>query len=306
VRRLGAGASGLLSLLLVGSLFAVPLLGLVIAPLGLIPVLHYQVAAERWYLGWSWVAVLLAVASVSGLAGLAGPLLAAYALLVVLPSASVHWWRVLGLGEGRWAALTAAVGAISCLVAVAILAAPQTPVDAVAGWFRDTAAQAGDFYTAMGLARGEVELALDAVELYASWVFPSFPVAYLIAVLFWVRPRLTVLGFAVPVGPFERYRSDDWLAAGFALFGIGTLVLEGTARWAAVNLLIAVLILYFVHGLAIIRAHLARWIGRGWLVRWGVALICLQMPLPPLVAILGVADSFYPMRPRANDDGGQQ
>ena len=70
------------------------------------------------------------------------------------------------------------------------------------------------------------------------------------------------------------------------------------------NVLFAVLILYFVHGLAIIRAHLARWVGRGWLVRWGVTLICLQMPLPPLVIILGVTDSFRSMRPRADDDGG--
>ena len=56
-RRLGAGASGLLSLLLVGALFAVPFLGLFIAPLGLVPVLHYQAHARKWYLAWSWVAV---------------------------------------------------------------------------------------------------------------------------------------------------------------------------------------------------------------------------------------------------------
>ena len=69
-------------------------------------------------------------------------------------------------------------------------------------------------------------------------------------------------------------------------------------------LLVTVLILYFVQGLAMIRAHLARWFGRGWLVRWGVVLLCLQIPIPLLVAALGVADSFHPLRPQVDDDGG--
>ncbi len=82
--------------------------------------------------------------------------------------------------------------------------------------------------------------------------------------------------------------------------------LSGTARWVALNLLVSVLALYFIHGLAIIRAHLARWIGRGWLVRWGVAFVALQMPLPAVVALLGLVDAFRPLRPQPNEDGGQQ
>jgi hypothetical protein len=304
--RFGAGASGLLSLLLVGALFAVPLFGIFVAPLGLIPVLQYQAAARRWYLAWSWVAVLLAVATVSGLGALTAPILAAYLLLVVFPSIAIQWWRLLKWSEGRWAATAALVTTVCSLVVVASVFAPEAPVQGVATWFRDAAIQAGDFYSSMGFAKGEVDLALDAVERYASWVVPSIPVMYLVAVLFWIRPRLPMFGMDLPIGLFEEYRSDEWLPAGFALFGLGTLMLEGTPRWVALNLLLTVLILYFIHGLAIIRAHLARWIGRGWLVRWGVILISLQMPLPLLVAALGLADSFHPMRPQANDDGGRQ
>jgi len=135
-------------------------------------------------------------------------------------------------------------------------------------------------------------------------VLPSVPVAYLVAVLFWVRPRLPVLGLPVEVGDFEAYRNDDWLAAAFVIGGVGTLLLSGIARWAAINLLVVVLILYFVQGLAMIRAHLARWIGRGWLVRWGVVLLCVQGPMPLLVAALGVADSFHPLRPQPDNNGG--
>lgn len=304
LRHLGPVASGLLSLVMVGILFLVPIFGLILAPLATVPVLHFQAQNPRGVLAWGPVVVILVAAVVAGFGGIAGPLLGAYLVVVVLPVLSVAWWSEAGCAEGRWAALTTAVGAVATLAAVAALCAPQTPVEGAAAWIRSTVTEAEELSVTMGLSRGEMSLALDAAEQTASWVVPSFPVAYLVVVLFWIRPRLGLLGYGVPAGTFDDYRSDDWLPAAFAVFGGATLLLSGTAKWVALNLLMAVLILYFVHGLAIIRAHLARWIGRGWLVRWGIALICLQMPFPPLVVILGVADSFHSLRPRQNDEGG--
>jgi len=306
IPRMGAAASGLVALLLVGGLFVIPLLGLLIAPLGALPVLHFQSGGAPGHRAWGPVVALLGVAAVAGMASLVVPLLAAYLLLVVLPSTSVAMWTRWRWSEGRWVAVASLTGAVGCLVAVAVVAAPQTPMDAVSVWLRAATADAGELYAAWGLAEGEVELALDAAESVASWVLPSVPVAYLVMVLFWIRPRLALLGTRPQVAPFEEYRNDEWLAAVFAVAGVGTLLLVGLPRWVAINLLMTVVILYFVQGLAIIRAHLARWFGRGWLVRWGVVLLCLQGPLPLLVAGLGVADSFHPLRPQANDDGGTQ
>jgi hypothetical protein len=290
--------------LLVGGLFVIPLLGLLIAPLGTLPVLHFQSGGSPGYRAWGPVAALLAVAALGGFAGFALPLLSAYALLVILPSATVDVWVRWRLSEGRWVAVATISGLLVCLGAVAAIASPQTPMEAVAGWMRAASENASELYAAWGLAEGSVELALDAAERAAAWVLPSVPVAYLVLVLFWVRPRLPLLGLRVSVTPFEAYRNDDWLAALFVLAGGGTLLLGGVVRWVAINFLVAVLILYFVQGLAMIRAHLARWFGRGWLVRWGVALLCLQGPMPLLVAALGVADSFHPLRPKVDDDGG--
>jgi hypothetical protein len=194
---------------------------------------------------------------------------------------------------------------MATLAAVMLLASPQTPMEAIAGWMRASAEEVAELYAAWGLTQGSAELVLDAAERAASWVLPAVPVAYLVVVLFWMRPRLPLLGLPVTVTEFEAYRNDEWLAAAFALGGGGTLLFSGIPRWVAVNLLVAVLILYFVQGLAMIRAHLARWFGRGWLVRWGVALLCLQGPMPLLVAALGIADSFHPLRPQVDDDGGQ-
>ncbi|MCK5376811.1 MAG: DUF2232 domain-containing protein [Acidobacteria bacterium] len=306
IPRLGAAASGLVALLLVGGLFAVPILGLLIAPLGLIPVLHFQAGGSPGIRAWGPVVVLLAMAAAVGAAGLALPLLAAYFLIIVLPAVTAQAWVRWSWSDNRWVAVTTLAVAFTTLAMVAMVAQPLSPVEAVSVWLRAAAADAQDLYAAWGLAKGEMELALDAAERMASWLLPSIPVAYLVAVLFWVRPRLPVLGLPREVVAFEEYRNDEWLLVVFAAAGIGTLLLGGTARWLALNTLIAVLILYFVQGLAIIRAHLARFIGRGWLVRWGVALLCLQMPLPLLVAVLGVADNFHSLRPRANDDGGTQ
>ncbi len=307
--RFGVIASGALSLFLVSSLPLIFPLGLLIAPLGLVPVVQQVAAGRPTVAAWGWVVALLAALAVGGvtLIGVhAGIFLAAYCLVVALPAASVEVWQSARWDEGRWAAVTAVVGAALSLTVVGVAAWPRGPIDALAMWWHEAAVMAEQAYQEMGVSSGQMELALDAAATIVPWTLPSVPVAYLVVILFWIRPRLPILGFSLPIEPFERFQLEEWLPAGFAVAGLGSLLLAGTPRWVAVNLLIAVLMLYFVQGLAIIRAHLARWIGRGWLVRWGVVLVSLQGPLPLVVAALGIADGFYSLRPRTGDDGGEQ
>ena len=304
VPRFGAGASGLVSLLLVAGVLVVPLFGLLIAPLGLVPVLHFQADGSPGIRAWGWVAALRMVGAVSGFGPFPLALLAAYSLIVVIPAVSVELWAKMGLSEGRWISITVYAALAVVLVGLALVTMPAGPVEGVAEGMRAAATDAKEMYGAMGFAEGEIELAFDASERVVPWVLPSVITAYVIIMLFWIRPRIPILGYQVQVSAFEDYRGDEWLAAVFALSGIGALFLSGSPKWVALNLLIAALLLYFVQGLAMIRAHLARWIGRGWFVRWGVALICIYPPMPILVMTLGVADSFFPLRPTASDDGG--
>jgi hypothetical protein len=294
-------------LLLSSSLLLVPFLGLVIAPLGLVPVAQQVVAGRRSYSAWAWVVAGLTVLALLGvtLDGVtAFDFLLAYLLVVVLPITSIEMWLAARCSEGRWVTLTSLVGSVSTSVAVVAKVWPQAPLEALATWWQDAAASVDSAEASMGVPSGQVELFFDAFAPVFPWFFATLPVAYLVTLLFWIRPRLPVLGLPLQVEPFERFRFDEWLAVGFAFCGIGALLLDGSPKWVAVNLLIGVLILYFVQGLAIIRAHLARWIGRGWLARWGVALLCLQIPLPIVVAALGIADGFYSLRPRPSDNGG--
>jgi len=300
--------SGALSLLITSSLVLLPPLGLLVAPLALIPVAQHVVAGRRSIVVWGWLVALMAVLSVRGVSIWDIPvvaLLLAYVFVVVLPVSSLEAWRRTGVSEGRWAVVTTLLGSLICTVVAIVWATPNSPVDAISTWWQQAGELAHDSYAAAGVPSGQVELVLDEIAGVVPWVLPAMPVAYLVLVLFWIRPRLPVLGFVMRIVPFEQFRLDEWLAAVFAVAGIGALVLGGGARWAAINLLIAVLMLYFVQGLAIIRAHLARWIGRGWLVRWGVALLCLQGPLPLLVATLGIADGFHSLRPRVVGNGGE-
>ncbi len=303
---LGPVASGLISLFLAGSFVLLGPIALIVAPLAIIPVLRYEAERGGSVLVWGPVVVILVAAASAGGGVLALGVLAAYLLVVVLPTVSVVAWCRSGWPEGRWVALTTLSFALVLVTAGVVATLPQGPVEAVAGWTHAAALDAGELYTTMGLGRGEVQRAMDQAQWVVAWTLPSMLVFYLVAVLFWIRPRLPMLGFDVPVDPFEDYRSDEWLAAAFALSGLVAVVSGGTFRWIALNVLLPVLALYFVHGLAIIRAHLVRWIGRGWLARWGVAIVALQMPFPAFVALLGLVDAFRPLRPQLNEDGGME
>jgi hypothetical protein len=248
----------------------------------------------------------LGAGAVLGLGPLALLLLAGYTLVVVIPAVSVQLWAAACWSEGRWAALAVGAATVVVLAGVVVATAPSGPVDGVAAALLEAESEAKEMYGSMGFGQAEIELAFDASARVLPWVLPGFFVTYVVLILFWIRPRIPLLGYKIEVSAFEAYNGEEWLAAGFALAGLGALFLTGTGRWVALNLLIAVLLLYFVQGLAMIRAHLARWLGRGWFVRWGVGLLCVMWPMPILVTTLGVADSFYPLRPVASDDGGNE
>ena len=72
IPRMGAAASGLVALLLVGGMFVIPFLGLFIAPLGSLPVLHFQSGGAPGYRAWGPVVALLVVAGLAVVMGAFG------------------------------------------------------------------------------------------------------------------------------------------------------------------------------------------------------------------------------------------
>jgi len=301
--RLGVVTAGLLSVLLYLSLLGLPLLGVFVAPMAAVPVIQVRAGGRPPVLAWGWPALLLATVAVVGGATALG-VLVGYLLLVAWPATTAEWWSEGGWTEGRWVAVTTALGLVLVLALAAALSGGD-PVGATRALIHRAGLQAEPMYLDLGFGRGEIALMLDRAERTLGWVLPGMLTGYLVMTLFWLRPRLPFVGLPVEVGPFEQYRNDEWLPAAFAAAGAGTVLLHGVPRWVAVNALMVVLILCFVQGLAIIRAHVARFVGRGLLVRWGLGLICLQVPLVFLVAALGMIDSFRSLRPAAVTDDGR-
>ncbi len=302
--RQGVVTAGLLSLLLYLSLLGLPLLGFLMAPMAAIPVLSVKAGGRPPVLAWGWPALLLATVAVAGGGQTALMVLFGYLLLVALPAVTVERWAGSGWSEGRWVALTSLAGLALVLGLVLALSAGH-PVEVTRAWIHQAGLQAEPMYLDLGFGKGEIALMLDRAERSLGWILPGMVTGYLVLTLFWLRPRLPFVGVPVETAPFEAYRNDEWLPVAFVAGGAGTVLAGGPWRWLAANLLVVVLILCFVQGLAIIRAHVVRFVGRGLLVRWGLGLICLQVPLAFLVMVLGMIDSFHSLRPAAATDDGR-
>lgn len=98
-------------------------------------------------------------------------------------------------------------------------------------------------------------------------------------------------------GSFATFRTPLAVAAAFIPAGALAALADGFASRAAITVLIPLGTLFFLRGMAIIRALLDR--GRvGLLIRAPVYVLAVQMPIPVLVAIGGLLDEFLDFRER--------
>src|SRR5664280_2801276 len=135
LRFVGPGMAGLFSLLVFASLPLLPLVGVFLALLASLPLVHVVATGRPSFLAWGWVAV-----------GVAGAVLvwhqpwmvaatAGYLLVAVWPAVSVETWLRRPWSTGRWAAIVALV---ALGIAVAVMTAvvyPAAPADALTQMF---------------------------------------------------------------------------------------------------------------------------------------------------------------------------
>lgn len=169
-----------------------------------------------------------------------------------------------------------------------------------AGWTEETLAATGS--------------AFDRMRDLVVWHLPGLALACCAihaALLVYAFGRRAGLEEApLAPGSFATFRTPLAAAAAFIPAGALAALADGLAARAAVTLLIPLGVLFFLRGMAIIRALLDR--GRvGLLIRAPVYVLAVQMPIPVLVAIGGLLDEFLDFRgriPRRADgeesDGG--
>jgi hypothetical protein len=165
-----------------------------------------------------------------------------------------------------------------------------------AGWTEETLAATGE--------------AFDRMRNLVAWHIPGIVLgacvfhAALLVYAFGKRAGLDEAPLAP--GSFATFRTPLAAAAAFVPAGALAALADGLAARAALAVLIPLGALFFLRGMAIIRALLDR--GRfGLLVRAPVYVLAVQMPIPFLVAIGGLLDEFLDFRgrffPKEESDG---
>jgi hypothetical protein len=153
--------------------------------------------------------------------------------------------------------------------------------------------------------------AFDRVRNLVAWQLPGLVLGGCVlhgALLVYAFGRRAGLEEAsLPAGSFATFRTPLAVAAAFIPAGVVAALAGGLAARAAVTVLIPLGVLFFLRGMAIIRALLDR--GRvGLLIRAPVYVLAVQMPIPVFVAIGGLLDEFLDFRGRfsrkAESDSG--
>lgn len=171
-----------------------------------------------------------------------------------------------------------------------------------------------DFYRKAGWTEETLSAtgaAFDRMRDLVAWQLPGLVLAgsaIHAAILVYAFGRRAGLDEApLAPGSFATFRTPLAVAAAFVPAGALAALADGLAARAAITVLIPLCTLFFLRGMAIIRALLDR--GRvGLLIRAPVYVLAVQMPIPVLVAIGGLLDEFLDFRERFSrkeeSDGG--
>jgi len=295
----------LFSLLVFASLPLLPILGVFLALLAPLPLVHVMAGGRTSFLAWGWVAIGLVSAVFLFRAPWLVALCVGYLLVAVWPAVSVETWLRRQWSTGRWTAIVA-------LVAMGVVAAvvtgmfwPTLPGEGLIQLFTRMMAGASELVKALGESAGGEELMARAMRTVA-YLTPALAAMYVLTGALWLRPRLPLLGLPRGSEPFPLYTSEEWLPVGFVVGGLGWVFAAEPYKWLAANLLVTVLGLYFVHGLAIILFYLGRRFGMNRWVRLGVVVLALQIPVALVFSALGLADTFFGLRRGGAYDGGRE
>jgi uncharacterized protein YybS (DUF2232 family) len=299
------GMAGLFSLLLFASLRVFPPVGIFLALLAPLPLVHVVATGRPSFAAWGWVAVVLMGAVLVWHEPWMVVAASGYLLVAVWPAVSVETWVRRPWTTGRWAAIVtlAALGIAAGVMAAVFYPAP--PAEAFARIVTSRSAEVSETVKLLGEANGAEELVAKAIR-FATYLAPALVAQYVLTAALWLRPRIALLGLPRGSEPFTLYASEEWLPVGFALGGLGWVFAPEPVKWLAANLLVTVLGLYFIHGLAIILFYLGRRFGGNRWIRLGVVVFALQVPVALMFSALGLTDTFFRLRRSGNDDGGRE
>ncbi len=201
-------------------------------------------------------------------------------------------------------AATSGIGLLAVLLGFSL--AGTDPGPWLAARLTEKVPEIAAYYRSSGWEESAVEGALRIIRIAGDFLAAQLPGLTLSAAVlfaaFLVYPlgRLwNVAACAVTEPSFARFGTPLAAAVAFIPAGLAAAVAPGPARQAAIDLLLPLLTLFFLRGLAIIRALLDR--GRaGPVLRALVYVVVLQVPLPFALALGGLLDEFLDVRGRVD------
>jgi len=287
---------------------AVPPAGLLLVPIGAARLgrsaLLAPTAAEAFAMAGLAPAVALVLGGLLGGGGAAVSAILAAALFSLPALALVASARD-GRRRDRVLLVVAAVsgiGVLSVLLGVALGGTDPGPW--LAARFEERVPEIVGYYRTSGWDESAVEAALRVFRVTEAALSAQLPGLVLSGAVLFAAVVVYPLGRlwgaeaqAVSEASFSRFSTPFGAAVAFIPAGLWTAVAPAGLRGPAVDALLPLLALFFLRGLAIIRALLDR--GRaGFLLRGLVYVVVFQMPLPFLLSLGGLLDEFLDVRGR--------
>lgn len=238
--------------------------------------------------------------------GAAGPAFVIAAAFVSLPAAALYVTGQGGFRRDRALLVVFAVSGIGALAALlgADVATGRDPGEVAAARWAAAVPEMLEYYRSSGWGESSLSTVARLFEILRVALRDQLPGIVLAIAM--GHAAIVVYGFARASGiagadwiepSFSRFRTPLAAAALFVPAGLLTALGGPDLRRPAVDVLLPLAVLFFLRGLAIIRALLDR--GRaGLLGRALVYALVFQMPFPFLLALGGLFDEFVDVRAR--------
>jgi hypothetical protein len=293
---------------------AAPPFGFVLAPHAAARLGRAALESRRLAAGFALPALAVPIALVFGaFAGSDGAVIAAILAIVLVALPAVALFATARDGRRRDRVLIAVFaltgfGGLAVLLGVAV-ATGRDPGAALAARWAALVPEMLASYRSSGWGESSVATVARLFEFGRILIEEQLPGLVLAAAV--IHGALVVYGFARGAGladadwaepSFSRFRTPAAAAVAFVPAGLLAAVGGAELRRPAVDLLFPLGVLFFLRGLAIIRALLDR--GRAGLVgRVLVYVLVFQMPFPLLLALSGLFDEFVDVRTRLEKRG---
>jgi uncharacterized protein YybS (DUF2232 family) len=225
---------------------------------------------------------------------------------LVLPELLVR-----GLGAARSIAWTTATAVGICAIAAlaVTVASGQNPHLLAVKEINDSINHAIGLYEKAGIKGEELDLVKQSMAMAATLIAKIYPALITIVLITISGLNLALLkrassrwNFELPVGDFKDFRNAPllvWLliAAGFAMLAGNPVITT-----PALNILVILAVLYFLQGLAVILAIIARQAFSGILKAALYLMLLFQPYLSALVAVIGIFDLWGDFRTPRNQE----